>query len=79
MFHVGCPPRWLGPSYGQSHLKDGRGLLVVVQDGVGVLLPSPRRLELVADLDGDVGEAVLLTKLWVGRMGRSEVGVKKEI
>lgn len=46
-----------------SHLEDGRGFLVVVQDGTGVVPPSPRCLELVADLDGDVGEAVLLTKL----------------
>lgn len=79
MSHVVCPPRWLGPSCRQSHLEDDRGFLVVVQDGVGVGPPSPRRLELVADLDGDVGEAVLLTKLWVGRMEGSEVGVKKEI
>ena len=62
-----------------SHLEDGRGFLVVVQGGVGVVPPSPRRLELVGDLDGDVGEAVLLTKLWVGRMEGSEAGVKKEI
>lgn len=77
MFQVECPPRWLGPSCGQTHLEDGRGFLVVVQDGVGVVPPSTRHLELIADLDGDVGEAVLLTKLWVGRTERSEVGVKE--
>lgn len=49
----------------------------MVQDGVGVVPPSTRHLELVADLDGDVGEAVFLTKLWVGRTERSEVGVKE--
>lgn len=54
-----------------SHLEDGRGFLVVVQDGVGVVPPSTRHLERVADLDDNVGEAVPLTKLWVGRTERS--------
>lgn len=67
---MGCSPRKSGPSCGKSHLEDGRGVLVVVQDGVGVVLPSFSFLELVADLDGDVGKAVPLTKLWVTEEGK---------
>lgn len=47
-------------------------------DGVGVVPPFLGCLELITDLDGDVGEAVILTKLWVGRTERSEVCVCEE-
>lgn len=46
-----------------NHLEDGGGLGVEVQDGVGMVPPALGALELVADLDTDVGEAVLLTEL----------------
>lgn len=49
----------------------------MVQDGVGVVLPSFSFLELVADLDGDVGKAVPLTKLWMTEEARSEGNVKR--
>lgn len=63
VFNVGCPPRWLGPPCGKSYLEDSRGVLVVVQDGVGVVPLSSKCLELVADLDGNVGKAVPITQL----------------
>lgn len=56
-----------------SHLEDGRGLSIEVQDRLGMVPPALGGLELVADLDTDVGEAVLLTELQShqGRQGWS--------
>lgn len=52
---------WCWPWAG--HLEDGEGLRVVVQDGVGLARLSPVTLKFVADLDGDVGKAVILAGL----------------
>lgn len=54
----------MGLSWRQSHLEDSKGFLVG-QNGAGVPSPSLRILELVDDLDSDIGEAVLLTELEV--------------
>lgn len=56
-------PGGSGPRCGYSHLEDGRGLPVDVQDRVGVAPLVLGVLELVADLDSNVGEAVLFTEL----------------
>lgn len=47
----------------RSHLEVGGGLRVDVQDRLGMVRPALRGLELVADLDNDAREAVLLTEL----------------
>lgn len=46
-----------------SHLEDGRRLSIEVQDWLRLVHPALSCLEVVADLDSDVGEAVLLTQL----------------
>lgn len=46
-----------------SHLENGGGLTVDVQDRVGMAPLVLGVLELVADLDTDVREAVLFTEL----------------
>lgn len=59
----GWLPGGSGPSCGYSHLEDGEVLTVEVQDRVGMVPLAPGGLELVADADTNVGEAVLFTEL----------------
>ena len=55
-----------------SHLEDGEGFSVEVQNRVGMVPLALQSLELVADVDTDVGEAVILTELQLPSNARLE-------